>query len=151
MGLFGKAQPAAHDAQTVLLIEDEPALQRRFRSLIGSRYIIEYAATLSDALERIRMGGLSAVVADLNLPDSRGVSTLRAVRREAPWLPVVVWTGDADPQVAVDCIREGAAEVAIKSSADIPYRLDCGMARAGRVKPSPSLTMLMQALEGAGT
>jgi PAS domain S-box-containing protein len=49
------------------------------------------------------------------LPDSKGLDSLRRLRREFPELPVVVLTGLEDESVALQSLREGAQDYLLKS------------------------------------
>ena len=55
---------------------------------------------VSAALAAISQTQFDAVLLDLGLPDSSGIETLRAVRKQAEELPVVVLTGFDDDDVA---------------------------------------------------
>ena len=59
-----------------------------------------------------------AVVLDLNLPDSDGLATLRAVLASAPQLPVVVLTGVADVDIARQALQLGAQDWLVKGQLD---------------------------------
>ncbi|MBV9080846.1 MAG: PAS domain-containing protein, partial [Elusimicrobia bacterium] len=59
--------------------------------------------------------GIDVVILDLTLPDSRGLETLKAVRQEAPEVPVVVLSGLDDESVALEAVRQGAQDYLAKS------------------------------------
>jgi two-component system nitrate/nitrite response regulator NarL len=52
---------------------------------------------------------VDVVLLDLGLPDSRGIATLQAVRAAAPTQRIGIITGQADVQVALECIHHGAS------------------------------------------
>lgn len=54
------------------------------------------------------------VLLDLNLPDSRGLETLRRVRERAEAVPIVVLTGLQDRQFGVRALTQGAHEYLVK-------------------------------------
>jgi len=105
----------------VLLVEDDSA----FAGFLGLalRTGVEPAAVnavgdLIGALEQIRQTSPDAVVLDLNLPDSEGLATLRAVLAAAPQMPVVVLTGVADVEVARQALQLGAQDWLLKGHLD---------------------------------
>jgi two-component system, cell cycle sensor histidine kinase and response regulator CckA len=105
----------------VLLVEDDTA----FTSFLGAALgvgpepaAVQTAGDLASALEQIRRTGPDAVVLDLNLPDSEGLATLRAVLASAPQLPVVVLTGVADVDIARQALQLGAQDWLIKGQLD---------------------------------
>jgi signal transduction histidine kinase len=105
----------------VLLVEDDTA----FASFLGVALaagtepaVVQAAGDLTGALEQIRRTSPDAVVLDLNLPDSEGLTTLRAVLASAPQLPVVVLTGVADVDIARQALQLGAQDWLIKGDLD---------------------------------
>jgi signal transduction histidine kinase len=105
----------------VLLVEDDTA----FASFLGVALAagtepaaVQAAGDLRGALDQIRSTSPDAVVLDLNLPDSDGLATLRAVLAAAPQLPVVVLTGVADVDIARQALQLGAQDWLIKGELD---------------------------------
>ena len=79
---------------------------------------MQAAGDLIGALEQIRRASPDAVVLDLNLPDSEGLATLRAVLASAPQMPVVVLTGVADVDIARQALQLGAQDWLVKGQLD---------------------------------
>ena len=79
---------------------------------------MQAVSDLTGALEQIRRASPDAVVLDLNLPDSEGLATLRAVLASAPQLPVVVLTGVADVDIARQALQLGAQDWLVKGQLD---------------------------------
>ena len=105
----------------VLLVEDDAA----FASYLGLALAagtepaaVQAVGDLGGALEQIRRSSPDAVVLDLNLPDSDGLATLRAVLASAPQVPVVVLTGVADVDVARQALQLGAQDWLVKGQLD---------------------------------
>jgi signal transduction histidine kinase len=101
----------------VLLVEDDAA----FASFLGIALAagsepaaVQAAGDLMGALEQIRRTSPDAVVLDLNLPDSDGLATVRAVLASAPQMPVVVLTGVADLETARQALQLGAQDWLVK-------------------------------------
>jgi len=105
----------------VLVVEDNPgdvALIRETLPEAGPlRFRIESSGCLAEALGRLDKGGVDLVILDLGLPDCAGLEGLRAVRERAPGLPIVVLTGNHDPEVAASAIRLGAQDYLVKGEA----------------------------------
>jgi two-component system cell cycle sensor histidine kinase/response regulator CckA len=105
----------------VLLVEDDAA----FAAFLGLALaagkepaVVQAVSDLMGALEQIRRASPDAVVLDLNLPDSEGLATLRAVLASAPQLPVVVLTGVADTEIARQALQLGAQDWLVKGQLD---------------------------------
>jgi CheY-like chemotaxis protein len=66
----------------VLLVEDEPTLQRILGVVLADAgHVTESVGTAEQALERLSAGGYSLVVTDKNLPQANGHALLAEVRR----------------------------------------------------------------------
>ena len=102
----------------ILLIEDDPDDVLLFReSLAEARTVtskLELAGTLSEGLRRILNQPFDVVLLDLNLPDSRGLDTLRSLLHQATIIPVIVLSGLADDQTTIEAIRQGAQDYLVK-------------------------------------
>jgi two-component system, cell cycle sensor histidine kinase and response regulator CckA len=107
----------------VLLVEDNPADARLVREMLKDAHrpvSLTHASRLRDALEHLRTQGYNAILLDLNLPDSEGMSTFLRARAEASQAPIVVLTGLADEEVAARAVREGAQDYLVKAEVDGP-------------------------------
>src|SRR5688572_21407760 len=97
---------------TVLLVEDDVRQRDALRSLLEESTpatAVIAAATLEDALRHER-AGVDAVLLDLDLPDSSGLDTLKAVIGRFAPVPVIVLTGNADTETAEQAIALGAED-----------------------------------------
>lgn len=80
----------------ILLIEDDYVDQesiRRVLEVTEQEYRVSIYGRLEHGLRALRSGPFDAVILDLNLPDSVGEETIRAIYEEFPTLPIVVLTG----------------------------------------------------------
>ncbi len=103
----------------LLLIEDNPLDAKLFQRLLDrssrTSYKLEFAGTLSDAFQFLESNGdIDAIVIDLNLPDSQGLDTFRAVRLKHPNLPLIVLTADDDDRLALKAVQAGAQDYIVK-------------------------------------
>jgi signal transduction histidine kinase len=105
----------------VLLVEDDAAFASFLAVALAAGTEpadVQSVADLTGALDRIRQTGPDAVVLDLNLPDSEGLATLRAVLAAAPQMPVVVLTGVAGAEIARQALQLGAQDWLVKGQLD---------------------------------
>lgn len=101
----------------VLLVEDDPLFANLVVSILqeaSSDFEVEYVPRLSTALARIARDRISLILADLQLPDSSGPTTVRFLRGAAPSVPIIVLSGIDDVDVALEAVREGADEYVVK-------------------------------------
>ena len=102
----------------ILHIEDN-SWDRRIISDILSRqqsppFVLSTAGTLSEGLAGIRSNPPDIVLLDLNLPDSEGLQTFRAVAECLSHEPVVICSAVDDEETAVRALKEGAQDYLTK-------------------------------------
>lgn len=83
------------------------------------RFSLESADTLAKAVALLAAGAYDVILLDLNLPDSRGVETVRAARAKAGETPIVVLTGLEDEGAALSAIAQGAQDYVFKDKVDV--------------------------------
>ncbi len=79
---------------------------------------LSHVETLHEALEILGTGKVDVVLLDLNLGESRGLETFHRVHALVPETPIVVLTGLADDDTAVQAIRHGAQDYLTKEDLD---------------------------------
>ncbi|HEX8001420.1 MAG TPA: EAL domain-containing protein [Mycobacteriales bacterium] len=108
----------------VLLIEDSPGDAGLIKYALGTgrgRLEVVWVESLKDATDHAAAAPPDCAVLDLGLPDAEGFEALDAIRRSAPTVPVVVLTGDSDPQRGVEAVKRGADDYLHK--ADLNSRM----------------------------
>ncbi len=109
----------------ILLVEDEKAhatLVRRIFEAEGPAIELSIVYTLQEANQFFLYTRPDLVIADLFLPDGKGIDLLPSGRAEADY-PVIVMTSHGDERVAVEAIKAGALDYVVKSDttlADLP-------------------------------
>lgn len=98
----------------ILVVEDDDAhaeLIRRGFSDMSGQYELTIAATVKEALERIRSRDYDIVLTDYLLPDGKGGDL---VAQSAGIAPVVMMTSHGSEQVAVEVMKSGAIDYVVK-------------------------------------
>ena len=101
----------------VLLIEDSKAYCYVVREMLDKErnpFHLESVHSLKAGLEHLRSDGAAIVLLDLNLPDSRGLDTLRKVHTQALDIPIIILTAMEDEALTLQAMREGAQEYLLK-------------------------------------
>ncbi|MEM9632469.1 MAG: sigma-54 dependent transcriptional regulator [Pseudomonadota bacterium] len=103
----------------VLIVEDALPLATVYGHHL-SRAGIEtlHTETGREALERLRKGGISVVLLDLQLPDMNGLDLLAAIREEQLPVTVVVVTSSGSIKTAVEAMQAGAYDFIVKPVAE---------------------------------
>lgn len=100
---------------TILVVDDEDGIREVLKfGLESEGYEVCEAGDSGGAERRIRTGGVDCVLLDLVLPDRDGMETLESVLTTDPDLPVVMMTGHATVETAVQAMRQGAFDYLVK-------------------------------------
>jgi putative two-component system response regulator len=75
---------------------------------------LKYVDTLAAGMEMLSTSAFAALLLDLGLPDSKGLSTLDKVLRKFPELPVIVLTGLSDDNTGIEAVKCGAQDYITK-------------------------------------
>jgi CheY-like chemotaxis protein/glycine cleavage system H lipoate-binding protein len=95
----------------ILAVDDESIILDSFRKiLVLAGYSIDTVETGSEALGLIRKNDYDFVFTDLKMPDMDGVEVTKAVKHLRPDIDVIVITGYASIETAVETIRFGAMD-----------------------------------------
>jgi diguanylate cyclase (GGDEF)-like protein/PAS domain S-box-containing protein len=110
----------------VLLIEAEADDAARILEDLGpaadERFHVEWVSELSSGIERLRTGGVGAVVLALTLPNSHGIETFEKLFQAAPHVPILILSEDAGEEMARQAVERGAHDYLIKNRGN-GYRL----------------------------
>lgn len=112
------------DPIQVLIVEDNPAdtflVRESLANMSRPRFELTYAQRLADAVSFLKQRRFDVVLLDLGLPDSQGLASFRALRDQAPGLPIVVLTGMPDETATVEALQAGAQDYLIKGEVTGP-------------------------------
>ncbi|MEZ5293263.1 MAG: response regulator transcription factor [Vicinamibacterales bacterium] len=98
----------------ILLVDDEPAIQRAVGPLLRSRgYIVEAARTGGEALRLSTSHPPDLIVLDLGLPDIEGTEVCRRIR-ESSKVPIVVLSAREAEEDKVQALDLGADDYVTK-------------------------------------
>ena len=100
---------SAHPSQRMLVIDDEVAVNNNIRKILDKRgYDIVQATSKAEALEKMQDGAYALVILDLKMPGVKGLELLAALRESQPAARVIIVTGFASIETAVEGARMGA-------------------------------------------
>lgn len=100
----------------VLVVDDEKVVRHVCQlSLEKIGYAVELAEHGLEALERLRLGsGFDIVITDLKMPALSGMDLLKAIKRDYPHLEVIIMTGFATIESAIEAMKLGAYDFILK-------------------------------------
>lgn len=103
----------------ILLLEDSVAdaeLVTHELRRAGLQFILRHVSSEKEFLGELDKFDPDIVLSDFSLPQYTGLDALRAVNRKGRDLPFILVTGSQTEEVAVECMREGAADYILKTN-----------------------------------
>ena len=95
----------------ILAVDDEAVVLDSFRKiLVMAGYAMDTVETGQEALKLVQERDYDFVFTDLKMPAMDGVDVVKAVHHLKPDIDIVVITGFASIQSAVDCMKYGAVD-----------------------------------------
>ena len=99
----------------VLLVEDSFALSETYKAYLKSEgHEITCVETGQAAMDIIAQNPPDVAVLDVHLPDMNGIEMLKELRERDVPTDIIIITGQASVNLAVDAMREGAADLIMK-------------------------------------
>jgi PAS domain S-box-containing protein len=99
----------------LLVIDDNRELAENLVELFEGRgFVVEVFARASEGLKSARTLGFDLALVDVNLPDSSGAELVPALRAACPHGEVLLMTGHASIDSAIDAVRVGAFHYVVK-------------------------------------
>jgi DNA-binding NtrC family response regulator len=103
------------DKPRVLVVDDEERFRVTLGKLLGSRGLeVKTVGSGREALEELESDGYDVILLDVKMPGMSGVEALAAIKKTHPGLEVIILTGHASVDVAVDIMRLGGYEYLLK-------------------------------------
>jgi DNA-binding NtrC family response regulator len=110
--LWGRDASAKH---TVLVVDDEPIVCHSVRRILTKESCtVEEAFDVDSALLKMRINKYDLVILDLKMPKRNGMEVLRSIKSQWPQLPVIMVTGFASIEGAIEATKSGAANFIAK-------------------------------------
>ena len=103
----------------ILVVEDDELDRRAVRRCLqqcGIAVTVEYASSAQETLQGIASTGYDCVLLDYYIPGVAGLALFQKIREVAPNMPVVIFTGRGDEDIAVELMKAGAADYLPKAS-----------------------------------
>ncbi|MDH4231651.1 MAG: endopeptidase La, partial [Nitrospirota bacterium] len=104
----------------VLIVDDEEIARKNLEHILKKEnYVVETAADGMDALEKFSVSEFDVVMTDLKMSNIDGIALLEKIKSRQPNTMVIMITGHASIDSAVETIRKGAFHYITK-----PFKLD---------------------------
>jgi DNA-binding NtrC family response regulator len=115
----------------VLLVDDEsPFVEALSKRLTMRELQVSIALSGPEALEKLEQNpSIDVVVLDVKMPGMDGIETLKAIKARYPLIEVIMLTGHATVESAIDGMKVGALDYLMK-----PCDMDILMAKVREAK-----------------
>jgi len=101
--------------EKILIVDDEQEIAELLEEVLEQLgYKTAMAFSKAQASEVLREFEPRIVLLDIRLPDGDGISFLKEIKASQPAVEVIMITGLADRDIAIEALREGAADYICK-------------------------------------
>ncbi len=101
--------------KSILIIEDDITFGMMLKTWLGKKgFEVLSASTIARAVRQLETSSVDLILSDLRLPDNDGIFLLRWMNEKGLTIPLIIMTGYADIQTAVQAIKLGAIDYVAK-------------------------------------
>lgn len=99
----------------VLVVDDEAVIREGLKRILsGERFDVEPCSSGRMAIELLHEREFDLIITDLKMPGLSGIEVLKAVKTLQPEAPVIMITGYASVDTAVEAMKNGAVDFVAK-------------------------------------
>ena len=99
----------------MMLVDDEERFLATTKKLLAKKDIEAVAATSGkEALEILLQKNIHVVILDVKMPGMDGIATLKEIKSRFPMVEVIMLTGHATVESAIDGLKSGATDYLMK-------------------------------------
>lgn len=100
---------------SVLLVDDEiEFLDTLVKRLTKRKLVVTGVRSAEEALEALQRAPVDVVVLDVKMPGMDGIEVLRRIKNDYPLVEVIMLTGHASVEVAIEGMELGAFDYLMK-------------------------------------
>src|SRR6056297_3596626 len=100
-----------NDDVRILVVDDEHFTREIFCRQLSDNYQVDEAESATKALEMIEKNAYQIVMTDLVMPGEDGMQLLKKIKANWPEISVVMISGKASIETAVQAMKLGAEEL----------------------------------------
>lgn len=99
----------------VLVVDDEQLILKIIADILTKEgYEVIAANNCEKAIELLKTNSFDTVISDIKMPKKSGIDLLEEIRNKDPHIPVILMTGFASLETAVEAVQNGAFDYLIK-------------------------------------
>ena len=130
----------------ILIADDHAVVRAGIRQFIAGHddlNVVGEAANGAEVIDYVRKVELDLIVLDISMPGRSGIDTLKSLKQIRPQLPVLILSGFAEEQYAINLLRAGAAGYINKEAAPAQLVTAIRTVAHGRKYVSPALAQML--------
>jgi DNA-binding response OmpR family regulator len=95
----------------ILIVDDEPGMRRSLAIMLRREgFDVTEAASVADAVGRLKGEAYNLVIADLRMDPLNGLDLLMLARRHRPQCPVIIVTAYGSAEARTEALDSGAVD-----------------------------------------
>jgi signal transduction histidine kinase/DNA-binding response OmpR family regulator len=95
--------------EMIAIVDDDVSIREPLRIFLESHNLaVAEAGSAEELRSLLGTGNIALILLDIGLPDTDGITLLPEITTDYPGTAIVMLTGRAELEVALDCIRKGA-------------------------------------------
>ena len=99
----------------VLIVDDEKSIRNTLREILEyEKYNVEEAKDGMECLAKFKRGNFDVVILDIKMPNLDGMETLERLQQMSPETPIIMISGHANIDTAVEAVKLGAFDFVSK-------------------------------------
>jgi DNA-binding NtrC family response regulator len=99
----------------IMVVDDEAVIREGLQRILeGERFAVDTCKSGHSAIEMLQQKEYDLIITDLKMPGMNGIEVLKAVKTLQPDIPVILITGFATVDTAVDAMKNGAFDYIAK-------------------------------------
>jgi FixJ family two-component response regulator len=96
----------------IYFLDDDPAIHEDAREILEkASFKVSCYSDPVECLAQLRSNHCDLLITELKIRGVEGIELIRDIKHFAPWIPVVILTGDEDVPSAVNALKTGAVDV----------------------------------------
>ena len=99
----------------ILIVDDEPSIRKTLREILEfEKYTVDEASDGLECLVKLKKDKYDVIILDIKMPKMDGMEALERTQLLSPDTPVVMISGHASIDTAVDAVKKGAFDFVSK-------------------------------------
>lgn len=94
----------------ILIIDDDPLYRRLSSSILKERFDVFTAESPSVGFSILQKENIDYVISDYRMPEMSGLEVLEKVKREYPYIEVIMISDSGDMDTVIEALRRGAVD-----------------------------------------